>query len=144
MLQIFEITRHNASHAVELIFDASRKVDFILIDLGLIAYSEPALLDRRWESAFSTSVLEAADDLWIFSSPRVVSSRALREITKALSQMTIRGRITYLLTQRIPGKREMSKKRNFSLLSPQHDLTHYEYFHLTSEVSVLLPKIAQF
>ena len=57
MLQIFEITRHNASHAVELIFNASHNVDFILIDLGLITYSEPALLDRRWESAFLTSVL---------------------------------------------------------------------------------------
>ena len=119
MLQIFEITRHNAPKAVELIFDASRNVDFILIDLGLITYSEPALLDRRWESAFSTSVLEAADDLWIFSSPRVVSSRALREVTKALSQMTIRGRITYLLTQRIPGKRGDEQEEKFlSLVSP--------------------------
>ena len=119
MLQIFEITRHNATQAVEVIFDASHNVDFILIDLGLITYSEPALLDRRWESAFSTSILEAADDLWIFSSPRVVSSRALREITKALSQMTIRGRVTYLLTQRIPGRRGDEQEEKFlSVVSP--------------------------
>ena len=119
MLQIFEITRQNATHAVEVIFDASHSVDFILIDLGLITYSEPALLDRRWESAFSTSILEAADDLWIFSSPRVVSSRALREITKALSQMTIRGRVTYLLTQRIPGRRGDEQEEKFlSVVSP--------------------------
>ena len=119
LLQIFEITRHNATTAVELIFNASQNVDFILVDLGLITYSEPALLDRRWESAFSTSIFEAADDLWIFSSPRVVSSRALREITKALSQMTIRGRVTYLLTQRITGRRGDEQEEKFlSIVSP--------------------------
>lgn len=119
LLQIFEITRHNATNAVELIFGASHDVDFILIDLGLITYSEPALLDRRWENTFLTSVLEAADDLWIFSSPRVVSSRALREITKSLSQMTIRGRVTYLLTQRFSGKRGDEQEEKFlSVVSP--------------------------
>jgi len=118
-LQIFEITRQNASNAVELIFDASHNVDFILIDLGLITYSEPVLLDRRWDSALSTSVLEFADDLWIFSSPRVVSSRALREITVALPQMTIRGRVTYLLTQRAPGKKGDEQEEKFlSVVSP--------------------------
>ena len=118
-LQIFEITRHNASHAVELILDASLNVDFILIDLALMAYSEPSLIDRRWESAFSTWVLEAADDVWIFSSPRVVSSRALRQITTALPQMTIRGRITFLLTQRIPGKKGDEQEEKFlSVVSP--------------------------
>jgi hypothetical protein len=118
-LQIFEITRHNASHAVELILDASLNVDFILIDLALMAYSEPSLIDRRWESAFSTWVLEAADDVWIFSSPRVVSSRALRQITTVLPQMTIRGRITFLLTQRIPGKKGDEQEEKFlSVVSP--------------------------
>jgi Flp pilus assembly CpaE family ATPase len=104
-LQIFEITRQNASSAVELILDASPKVDFILIDLGLITFSELSSVDRRWENVFSTWILEAADDLWIFSSPRAVSMRALREISVALPQMTIRGRITHLLAQRIPGKK---------------------------------------
>ena len=119
LLQIFEITRHNSSSAVELIFDASRKVDFILIDLGLISYSEPSVVDRRWESAFATWVVEAADDLWIFSSPRVVSSRALREITVSLPQMTIRGRVTYLLTQRTPGKKGDDQEEKFlSVVSP--------------------------
>ena len=118
-LQIFEITRLNAVNAVELIFNASHDVDFIIIDLGLITLSEPGLLDRRWESAFTTSVLEATDDLWILSSPRVVSSRALREITIALPQMTIRGRITYLLTQRIPGKRGDEQEEKFlAVVSP--------------------------
>ena len=118
-LQIFEITRHNALQAVDLILKASLHVDFILIDLGLITYSEPSLLDRRWESAFSTWVLEAADDLWIFSSPGVVSSRALREITTALPQMTIRGRVTYLLAQRIPGKKgDEQEERFLSVVSP--------------------------
>jgi hypothetical protein len=118
-LQIFEITRHNASHAVELILDASLHVDFILIDLGLTTYSEPSLLDRRWESIFSTWVFEAADDLWIFSSPRVVSSRALREISAALPQMTIRGRVTYLLTHRIPGKKGDEQEEKFlAVVSP--------------------------
>jgi hypothetical protein len=119
LLQIFEITRHNASNAVELIFDARRNVDLILIDLGLITYSEPVLLDRRWDSALSTSVLEFADDLWIFSSPRVVSSRALREITEALPQITIRGRVTYFLTQRTPGKKGDEQEEKFlSVVSP--------------------------
>jgi len=118
-LQIFEITRHNALQAVDLILEASLHVDFILIDLGLTTYSEPSLLDRRWESAFSTWVLEAADDLWIFSSPGVVSSRALREITTALPQMTIRGRVTYLLAQRIPGKKgDEQEERFLSVVSP--------------------------
>jgi Flp pilus assembly CpaE family ATPase len=118
-LQIFEITRHNAPHAVELMLDASLTVDFILIDLALMTYSEPSLLDRRWESIFSTWVLEAADDIWIFSSPRVVSSRALREITAALPGLTIRGRITYLLTQRIPGKKGDEQEEKFlSIVSP--------------------------
>jgi hypothetical protein len=118
-LQIFEITRHNASNAVELILDASLHVDFILIDLGLITYSESSLLDKRWESIFSTWVFEAADDLWIFSSSRVVSSRALREISAALSQMTIRGRVTHLLTQRIPGKKGDDQEAKFlSVVSP--------------------------
>jgi len=118
-LQIFEITRHNASLAVELILDASLHVDFILIDLGLITYSEASLLDRRWESIFSTWVLEAADDVWIFSSPRVVSSRALREISAALPQMTIRGRVTYLLTHRIPGKKGDEQEEKFlAVVSP--------------------------
>ena len=119
MLQIFEITRHNISNAVELILEASLHVDFILIDLGLLTYSEPSLLDRRWESIFSTWVLEAADDVWIFSSPRVVSSRALREISVALPQMTIRGRVTYLLTHRIPGKKGDAQEEKFlSVVSP--------------------------
>jgi Flp pilus assembly CpaE family ATPase len=118
-LQIFEITRHNASLAVELMLDASLHVDFILIDLGLITYSEASLLDRRWESIFSTWVLEAADDVWIFSSPRVVSSRALREISAALPQMTIRGRVTYLLTHRIPGKKGDEQEEKFlAVVSP--------------------------
>jgi len=118
-LQIFEITRHNSSLAVELILDASLHVDFILIDLGLITYSEASLLDRRWESIFSTWVLEAADDVWIFSSPRVVSSRALREISAALPQMTIRGRVTYLLTHRIPGKKGDEQEEKFlAVVSP--------------------------
>jgi hypothetical protein len=118
-LQIFEITRHNTSHAVDLILDASLNVDFILIDLGLITYSEFSLLDRRWERIFSTWVLEAADDVWIFSSPRVVSSRALREISTALPQLTIRGRITYLLTQRLPGKKGDEQEEKFlSVVSP--------------------------
>jgi Flp pilus assembly CpaE family ATPase len=119
LLQIFEITRLNAVNAVELIFEASRNIDFILIDLGRITLTEPGLLDRRWESAFTTSVLEAADDLWIFSSPRIVSSRALREITAALPQMTIRGRVTHLLTQRIPGKRGDEQEEKFlAVVSP--------------------------
>ena len=118
-LQIFEITRHNASLAVALILDASLSVDFILVDLGLLTYSEPSLQDRRWESIFLTWVLEAADDVWIFSSPRIVSSRALREISAALPQMTIRGRITYLLTQRIPGKKGDEQEEKFlSVVSP--------------------------
>jgi hypothetical protein len=118
-LQIFEITRHNSSLAVELILDASLHADFILIDLGLTTYSEPSLLDRRWESIFSTWVLEAADDVWIFSSPRVVSSRALREISAALPQMTIRGRVTYLLTHRIPGKKGDEQEEKFlAVVSP--------------------------
>ena len=112
-LQIFEITRHNASAAVELVLDASHKVDFILIDLGLITYSELTTLDRRWDSVFSTWILETADDLWIFSSPSPVSTRALREISAALPHMTIRGRITHLLTKRIPGKKGDEQEENF-------------------------------
>jgi hypothetical protein len=112
-LQIFEITRHNASAAVELALDASRKVDFILIDLALITYSELTTLDRRWDSVFSTWILETADDLWIFSSPSPVSTRALREISISLPQMTIRGRITHLLTKRIPGKKGDEQEENF-------------------------------
>jgi hypothetical protein len=112
-LQIFEITRHNASTAVELILDASHDVDFILIDLGLIAFSELSALDRRWDSVFSTWILESADDLWIFSSPSPVSARALREISISLPQMTIRGRITHLLTKRIPGKKGDAQEENF-------------------------------
>ena len=77
------------------------------------------MLDRRWERIFSTWVLEAADDVWIFSSPRVVSSRALREISTALPQLTIRGRITYLLTQRLPGKKGDEQEEKFlSVVSP--------------------------
>ena len=118
-LKIFEVSRHNASQAVELILDASLHADFILSDLGLMVCPEPSLLDKRWESVFSTWVLEAADDMWIFSSPRAVSARALREITSALSQMTIRGRITYLLTQRIPGKKGDEQEEKFlSVVSP--------------------------
>ena len=112
-LQIFEITRHNASAAVELALDASHKVDFILIDLALITYSEITTLDRRWDSVFSTWILETADDLWIFSSPSPVSTRALREISISLPQMTIRGRITHLLTKRIPGKKGDEQEENF-------------------------------
>jgi hypothetical protein len=112
-LQIFEITRHNASAAVELALDASHKVDFILIDLALITYSELTTLDRRWDSVFSTWILETADDLWIFSSPSPVSTRALREISISLPQMTIRGRITHLLTKRIPGKKGDEQEENF-------------------------------
>jgi hypothetical protein len=119
LLQIFEITRHNAPNTVELILDASLHADFILIDLGRITHSESLTPDKRWESTFSTWVLEAADDLWIFSSSRVVSSRALREISTALSQMTIRGRVTHLLTQRIPGKKGDEQEAKFlSVVSP--------------------------
>jgi Flp pilus assembly CpaE family ATPase len=118
-LQIFEITRTNASSAVELILTASASVDFILIDLGLITYSEISILERRWENVFSTWVLETADDLWLFSSPRTVSARALREISVALPQMTIRGRITFLLTQRIAGKRGDEQEEKFlAVVSP--------------------------
>ena len=118
-LQIFEISRENASHAVELILDSSLIVDFILIDLGVITHSELSSLDRRWESIFSTWALEAVDDLWIFSSPRAVSSRALREISAALPQMTIRGRVTHLLTHRVPGKKGDEQEEKFlSIVSP--------------------------
>ena len=118
-LQIFEITRQNASSAIDLILEASQKVDFMLIDLGLIIHSELSSSDRRWDTLFSTWILEAADDLWIFSSPRVVSMRALREIAVALPQMTIRGRITHLLTQRIPGKKGDQQEEIFlSVVSP--------------------------
>jgi MinD-like ATPase involved in chromosome partitioning or flagellar assembly len=118
-LQIFEITRQNATSAVELILDASRSVDFIIIDLGRIVHSDPSSLDRRWESIFTTWVLEVADDLWVLSSPRVVSTRALREFTDALPHMTIRGRITHLLTQRIPGKKGDEQEEKFlSVVSP--------------------------
>jgi len=118
-LQIFEITRENASGAVELILNASQSSDYIFIDLGLITYSELSSLDRRWESVFSAWVMEAADDLWILSSPRVVSSRALREITASLPHMTIRGRITHLLTQRTPGKKGDEQEAKFlSVVSP--------------------------
>ena len=118
-LQIFEITRSNASSAIKLILDASADVDFILVDLGLITYSELSTLDRRWENVFSTWVLETADDLWLFSSPRTVSTRALREISAALPHMTIRGRITHLLTQRIPGKKGDAQEEKFlSVVSP--------------------------
>ena len=118
-LQIFEITRQNASSAIDLILEASQKVDFMLIDLGLIIHSEFSSADRRWDTLFSTWILEAADDLWIFSSPRVVSMRALREIAVALPQMTIRGRITHLLTQRIPGKKGDQQEEIFlSVVSP--------------------------
>jgi hypothetical protein len=118
-LKIFEITRQNAVGAIELILTASTEVDFILIDLGLITHSELSSLDRRWENVFLTWVLEAADDLWIFSSPRVVSSRALREVTAALPHMTIRGRVTHLLTHRIPGKKGDEQEAKFlSVVSP--------------------------
>jgi len=118
-LQIFEITRSNSSSAINLTLDASTDVDFILIDLGLITYSELSTLDRRWENVFSTWILETADDLWLFSSPRTVSTRALREISAALPHMTIRGRITHLLTQRIPGKKGDEQEAKFlSVVSP--------------------------
>ena len=118
-LQIFEITRHNAVNAVELILDASRNVDFIIVDLGRLAISEPDVLDRRWESVFSTWVLEISDDLWMFSSPRPVSTRALREFIAALPMMTIRGRVTHLLTQRISGKKGDEQEEKFlSVVSP--------------------------
>ena len=118
-LQIFEITRSNASSAIKLILDASADVDFILVDLGLITHSELSTLDRRWENVFSTWALETADDLWLFSSPRTVSTRALREISAALPHMTIRGRITHLLTQRIPGKKGDAQEEKFlSVVSP--------------------------
>jgi MinD-like ATPase involved in chromosome partitioning or flagellar assembly len=118
-LQIFEITRHNATSAVELILDASRSADFIIIDLGRISHSEPSALGRRWESIFTRWVLEVADDLWVFSSPRVVSTRALREFVTALPHMTIRGRVTHLLTHRIPGKKGDEQEEKFlSAVSP--------------------------
>ena len=118
-LQIFEITRENSSSAVELILTAGPNVDFILIDLGLLAFSEHSSLDRRWESIFSTWILESADDLWVFSSPRVVSMRALRDLSVAIPQMTIRGRITHLLTHRIPGKKGNDQEESFlSVVSP--------------------------
>ncbi len=118
-LQIFEITHQNSSSAVELILSAGPHVDFILIDLGLISFSEPLSLDRRWESVFSTWILESADDLWVFSSPRVVSMRALRDLSVVIPQMTIRGRITHLLTHRIPGKKGDDQEKSFlSVVSP--------------------------
>jgi hypothetical protein len=118
-LQIFEITRNNATSAVEIILNASRNADFIIIDLGRINFCEPSPLDRRWESIFSTWVLESADDLWVLSSPRIVSSRALREFTAALPSMAIRGRLTHILTQRIPGKKgDEQEERFLSVVSP--------------------------
>ena len=118
-LQIFEITRENALTALHIITEASMSVDFILIDLGLISYSEYSSVNRRWESIFSNWVLETADDLWLFSSPRVVSLRALRELVSALHHMTIRGRVTYILTQRIPGKKGDAQEEKFlAIASP--------------------------
>lgn len=118
-LQIFEITRENAPNAIEVINQASMSVDFILIDLGLITYSDNSSFNRRWESIFSTWVLAAADDLWIFSSPGLVSLRALREFIVARPHITIRGRVTHLLTQRIPGKKGDTQEEKFlAITSP--------------------------
>jgi len=116
-LQIFEITRENAPQSIDIISQTSMSVDFILIDLGLITYSENTSLNRRWEHIFTTWALEAVDDLWLLSSPHVVSLRALRELIAAMSQLTIRGRVTHLLSKRIPGKKGEAQEERFLAIS---------------------------
>lgn len=121
LLEVFELTRENAPTMSETLIEASSRVDFVVIDLGVIYAREVALTERRWQGAFAHWVLDNADDLWLLASPRLMSVHSLQQFQSSAIARTLRARITFILNQRISGKRGDRQEEKFlSLVAPSH------------------------
>jgi Flp pilus assembly CpaE family ATPase len=121
LLEVFELTRENAPTMSETLIEASSRIDFVIIDLGVIVATEDALTERRWQGAFSHWVLENADDLWFIASPRLMSSHSLQQFQNSAVARTLRTRVTYILNHRISGKRgDLQEEKFLSLVAPSH------------------------
>lgn len=121
LLEVFELTQENAPTMGGTIIEASSRVDYVIIDLGVLRAREDAPTERRWQGAFSHWVLDNADDLWLFSSPRLMSSHSLQQFQSSAIVRTLRARITFILNHRISGKRgDLQEEKFLSLVAPSH------------------------
>ena len=121
LLEVFELTQENAPTMGGTLIEASSHVDYVIIDLGVIRAREDAPTERRWQGAFSHWVLDNADDLWLISSPRLMSVHSLQQFQSSAIVRTLRARITFILNHRISGKRgDLQEEKFLSLVAPSH------------------------
>lgn len=121
LLEVFELTRENSAMMSETLIEACSRNDFVIIDLGLIPKVEEIITERRWQNIFSNWILENADDLWLISSPRPISTFALHQFQNSIANKSLRARITFFLNHRTPGKRGDTQEEKFlSLVAPSH------------------------
>ena len=121
LLEVFELTKENASTMSEILIEACSRTDFVIVDLGLMPKALDTMTERRWQSIFPNWTYENADDLWLITSPRPVSRHSLNQFHNSIKQQKPRPRVTFILNQRSSGKRGDSQEEKFlSLVAPLH------------------------
>lgn len=121
LLEVFELTRENASSMNEILIEACSRTDFVIVDLGLIPSAPETMTERRWQSSFSNWTFENADDLWLMTSSRPVSTHSLHRFQNATAQQNLRPRVTFILNHRKSGKRgDVQEEKFLALVAPRH------------------------
>jgi hypothetical protein len=121
LLEVLELTQENSSSMNQTLIEACSRNDFVIIDVGLIPKPAEAMTERRWQNTFSHWIFENADDLWLMSTPRPVSTHSLHRFQDATTKQTLRARITFILNERATGKRgDMQEEKFLTIVAPSH------------------------
>jgi hypothetical protein len=104
-LSVSEITRDRVLVLGEYLDDLFSKCDFAIIDLGSVEDVSDSLTDRRWTSSMIHWSCERADALWLIGKSDVLGMQRLELLVKDFSQITIRAKVSIVLSMCIRGRK---------------------------------------
>lgn len=103
-LEIAEVTQENVTASIERLQASLAERDFIIIDVGVVQELSTHLSGRRWSAEVLVWACTFGDDLWVLAKSDLLGLERLRSFASESAQTAIRPKITYLHSQRVPGK----------------------------------------
>jgi hypothetical protein len=108
-----ELTRERTQNLNEYMNEAGDSFDVVIIDLGELEDIGDSLTDRRWASSVVHWSCDNADELWFLGKVDILGIHRMEALVQALSQISIRARVSVLFNMKPNGRRKENHEALF-------------------------------
>lgn len=112
-LYALEVTEENVDISLNHLIYSIDEYDCIIFDLGTLGNLEKITSDRRWIAKSFMWCMDYSDEVIIITTSDLMAVSSLRKVVKHLPEISLNGKVNFLLNQRSSGKRGENEEATF-------------------------------